>query len=167
MRWIETLGGPFILMEERLAIGWGGHRRSTFPGYESDYEMASRVKGWAALLPVGDGCGIVMWGDALRATLFQSSWGSPVIVRWEYAETEEDVIKHLRNLQVDVFEQGDIEHLVTKTERMMLFDSVHTMDTIEDSIGFTLNPGRHTLRTVEWHPDASTSLVIHSMDPDP
>src|SRR5437899_1012618 len=72
---IDSNGGPLIMLEPKLLPYWGGAdniggvapERLDSVSFEarSDYERASRIRGWIAPLQVFVGPGVVFWGDRL------------------------------------------------------------------------------------------------------
>jgi hypothetical protein len=68
-RWIETYGGPHLLLAEELRFcwrgieGWDDHND---PKDLSDYARACRVKTWLGTLPCNGGTALVLSGDAVQ-----------------------------------------------------------------------------------------------------
>ena len=66
LNWIETTGGPHVLLPEELAPFWRGVEGwfdHLDPTDRSDYARACRVEDWLGLIPCHSGSALVFSGD--------------------------------------------------------------------------------------------------------
>ena len=106
--WVESGGGPLIVIPVEIAHLWRGDGGLGLPDGDlsmvwetvrkhTDYGRACGVDDYLGVLAVGPGECLVL-GDEPLATTFLPNKDGGLIVRWVHAECEEDVV---RAIQVD------------------------------------------------------------------
>src|SRR6476469_9359446 len=106
--WVETLGGPHLVLPKRYAADWEGCSaptrgrtvEATFrcdpSGPATDYDRACDVTGWLGAIRVGGGQALVLSGDRDAAAYYH--WGREhFLLRWIYAESETDLLDHFHD----------------------------------------------------------------------
>ena len=170
--WIESNGGPLILLEGRLLGEWEGTDppsngrvvQASFrwqgEGPATDYDRACDVKGWLGLVPVGDGHGLVLNDEPLPTTVWRPDPADPVmLLRWEYAEIDGDVARHLEDTRGAMWQPWEKELLVKETEPL-LFDSAFPGTEAYERRVVPLPPGPYGIELAHWRPDDLTSLIL-------
>ncbi len=160
VKWIESNGGPLLLLGESLLANWAG-ADGPRPG-PTDYERAAAVRDFVGVVPVDDGYGLVLWGEPLPTT-----WWSRLdavdglFVRWIAAESDEQVNDTLEKLSDDVFVPSKV--FITLTDpNCMLFDSAMPgEDILTPSMKIRLLPGRYRIDTAEYAKPGEIELLLH------
>lgn len=145
------------------------------------------MKGYVGLLTIGGGEGLVL-GDMPMATawwpLATSGGGSEdvagLLVRWMYANSEEDVLRALRREPNITWADGGLT-LRVGTAPLYLFDAAVAGEVLlrgeplieaENTIGavakrdyltLRLATGDYGVETAEYQPDAHTMLILHRL----
>ena len=129
LSWIESGGGPLIVVPASALNGWRGAPVDFDPGDLNtwgDYGRACQVDGYADALDVGDDQALVL-GD--RTGIDHVPAGAALFVRWIYADSEADVIRLIPR----AVETADWEDAGTWTTSgpARLFDSALAGDELE------------------------------------
>jgi Immunity protein 21 len=84
--WLDD-GAIQLALPERLLQHWHG-------GDSSDYERACACSDdWLTRISVGDGLGLALGGDPVRAVVVPEADQSVAIVRWMFAEDEGELVE--------------------------------------------------------------------------
>ncbi|HAV64174.1 MAG TPA: hypothetical protein DCY13_17635 [Verrucomicrobiales bacterium] len=161
MKWIESLGGPLVLLPKSLVSEWGGADLE-HPMEGDDYGRACAVPGYLAEIPVGTGVGLVLWGSPDRTTILETNSGW-ALVRWQYADSEAGMLEcvHANIANAEVLEE--IRHTGTD-ESYQLFDSVYPGNEIEETLELKLAPGVYRVSTRN-HAESRTGFLAHLFEP--
>ena len=89
-KWIDSDGGPLILMEARLAPHWTGVDGK-------DYDRACEVNDYLCVLTVGDGQALV-FGEEPMSTAWLANRNGGTFVRWSYGESQSAVLETLKGI---------------------------------------------------------------------
>jgi immunity protein 21 of polymorphic toxin system len=173
IHWVQSAGGPLLLLTRSLVPEWGGFRRATKQtdaafrwrggGPATDYDRACEVADYTGLIPVGTGDALVL-GDEPLLTCWLPAADGGLLVRWCFADDEQSVLRHLQGL--DGVQFAPTPHILQVAERQhCLFDSaVPGVDlNPEDALPVELDVGSYEVGTVRFQPDASTELLIHRL----
>jgi hypothetical protein len=135
LHWVETLGGPHLVLPEKHAVAWEGGAipsggrvvQASFrcnPGSPAtDYDRACSVEGWLGVIAVGKGMALVLHGDDSIAAYFRTARGQHYLLRWHYAPSETALLDHFQ----DVLPQLQVEHEAVFPHpggKVLLMDSV-------------------------------------------
>jgi hypothetical protein len=173
LRWIDSGGGPLLLVPGELRLAWRGtdipeepvvsRFRWAGPGTPAtDYDRACDVEGYVGIIPVGGGTALVL-GDAPHSTAW---WplrsGGGILVRWEYAPSEERVEAALEELSGLAWEETGLTFRAG-AEPVWLFDSAYAGRRAEECGYLTIPQVRGTYQiAMAWHhPDEETALLLH------
>lgn len=156
VKWIDTLGGPLIVVPAAKAAGWSGDDQGG-----RDYDRACAVGGWLGVLDCDDADALVL-GDEPAMTCCVPAGEGVVIARWIWADSAEDVARALGELPADGFEPEDLTFRVEQSS-LVVFDSVLRGDSIEDCLTIDLPRGAYSASTRTWDPDDTTRLVLHRL----
>lgn len=161
-RWIESGGGPLILLPECLSRSWRGTLGSPHNPISGDYARAARVRDYLGKIVVGNGTGLVLGGDPLPATIIRDDQGL-VIARWVYAASEEAAMVALRRAEALTYVPEAV--LFENTDEVVvLMDAALPGRDLRDSLQVKLPTGTYGVATAEYTPDTETSFVIHRLE---
>ena len=163
LNWINSAGGPLVLLQESLLSHWSGDD-------DSDYDRACRIDDHLGLISVGPGEALVLGDEP-----FQTSWlqlpevPGGTIVRWEYAPSKAAVLRSLSEVQGIVWSETNLVLNIT-SQKLMLFDAAcpgSHPDCMETGCLLVINlePGEYSIKTGRFQPDKETSLILHRLDP--
>jgi hypothetical protein len=165
-RWIDTTGGPHVLLAEELLSHWRGiegafdHRD---PHDLSDYARACRVTSWLGTITCGTGIAVVLSGDAGPIAWMPNAAGhSGFLVQWIGVDDEQQIESALQSEELASLlvspDAETIEFHVGAPGRMRLFDSAESGDDMKgDSLELHLSPGCYRMRAAYY---ASPELMI-------
>jgi len=157
LKWLNSLGGPLILLPEELV----GHWRGMDGG---DYDRACAVDDYVGLVDVNTGTGLVLDDEPLQTCWSALSAESGMLVRWVHADSEASVTNALRNVPASIWEVTRLR-IRTESGKFLLFDSVLSGKEVEDSLLIAVRPGIYAIDSAEYRPDAKTCLILHRLRP--
>ncbi len=150
-RWVETTGGPHILLPVENLISWRGIEgwRDNCPEDRSDYARACRSDHWLSTIPAGDGMAVVLGGDVGPISWVPDFDGKiGVLIQVLASDGDEAVLsllKGLENISSDTTvarEQIDFETGISGT--LVLMDASNAgSEIIDDCQIVALRPGRY------------------------
>lgn len=163
--WLESTGGPLILLEEDLVPYW----RGVLPVSDSsvtDYERACEVSDYLGSIDVASRSAVLFGEQPYSTTWWESrDLGYGIIVRWVCGEDMASVINTLTKFSNSNWEKTDVEFEVTKG-RLVLFDSAFPGTKIETFILVQMPQGSYVGETLHYNPDKDTSLILHRFVPN-
>ncbi len=161
-QWIESGGGPLLLLEEHLLGYWKGFNFSKQnPDFVTDYDIACEIDDYLGVIEVNSGYGLVLGEEPLStAWLPFTETKNGLLVRWMFAENESAVIDALNNLQSLTWQTTDIE-INFSGDKLILFDSACSGSQIDEKIEIEISEGRYSAETAHHQPNKETSLIIH------
>jgi hypothetical protein len=111
---------------------------------------------------VGPGIGLVLSGQP-----YPTSWLPPqersdgVLVRWNFAEDEESIIRTIRNVAKKRW-QGPAVQINVTGDALVLFDAAMPgYDILTPFLRIPMESATYEVRAVTVAPDRQTSLVLH------
>ncbi len=157
LTWLDTLGGPHILVPQSALPNWHGAPMDSSED-EGDYGRACSVKSYIGLIQVGPDNALVMSEPCLTTFLAERR----ALIRWVAANSEDDMVEAACEVMDAQSALGDEELTWTVGETLILFDSAFRHDEIspEEHLRIDLSPGRYQVRaTYVKHPKAELILV--------
>jgi hypothetical protein len=166
--WIESLGGPLILLDRQWLPAWRGYPDPTLPFDEpgTDYARACAIDTALGSLAVGQGCSLVL-GDEPLATAWwpRPEFGGGIVVRWRFAPDEAAVVAALSRLPLVAWARSTFA-LPLPTGRAVIFAAAYGGEAIEASLSLHLTPGTYRADTAEYAPGTEMALLLHRLTPD-
>ncbi len=153
LRYVETEGGPFILLPMELKKAWKGvgdedEDDEDGEASESDYDRAEEFVSTIGVLDVGKGKALVL-GEA-EVTTFRPTEDGGVFVQRVFGDEDADVIAAVeRALASDKWKATKLELPVSGKGKLALFDAAYAYeDADEDEVlPLTLAPGTYVIET--------------------
>lgn len=156
--WLNSSGGPLVVMEEAKAPLWTGAG-----GSPSDYDKACQSVDYTSKLLVHSSEVLVL-GDEPLQTAIATSDDRQLIVRWKWADSESDVRDAIDRLDlgtVDVIEKLVIDW---KDQPLVMFDAAETFDPAQ-CLRFSARSGPNEVSTFICAPSPTISILVHALAP--
>lgn len=163
MTWIESGGGPLVILEHRLRGSWTGIGEGPWePGSGTDYDRACGVSDWIGVVDVGDGAAVVLGAEPARTRVMDVAHGV-LLVRWVHAPIG--------------WQPGNAAALLTQTwERSASWAVASPVQVVQDAafagldedaerLLMDLPPGQYDLLTAEYRPGPEVRMVLHWIRP--
>jgi hypothetical protein len=158
LRWIESGGGPLLVLPSSLLPDWGGTDSPGSGAAATDYDRACDVSEYIGAIAVGEGQGLVLGDMPMPAAWWAESAG--MLVRWMAATSEEAVLEVLRDPSLDPAWEREATFACVDGS-LVLFDSAYPGTGLPPDVArISLTPGRYAVETAVLEGD-DTSLVLH------
>lgn len=159
LTWVESEGGPMIVVEKSLRHLWGGYTNS-------DYENACEVEGYAGLVPFGDpaapGSALAI-NDIPAPTAFMAEFRA--IVQWISSSSDARFVEVVRGgiEFVDTWVDGPV---VQVNGPLAVFDAAlpGTEARADELLLVEIEPAVYQLRTADIESDTGTCARVHKLD---
>jgi hypothetical protein len=174
--WIETDGGPLILLPQRALHEWSGIEtppdrviearfRWGGPGSPAcDYDRACDIDDYLGTIAVGRDEALVL-GDMEMPTAWRAlSSDGGLFIRSMIAIDEQRIDDVVSSLPADIWGEPTVVLNITNTP-LLLFDSACPGPQIDEFLPVALPVGRFRVQTAVFDPDLETSLVLHLVTP--
>ncbi|MFE7977395.1 immunity 21 family protein [Streptomyces shenzhenensis] len=154
VEWVESGGGPLIVVPEAVLPFWAG---ADGEDLATDYDRACEVDGYVGLLPVGDSAALVL-GDEPASTSFLPDHDA--FVRWSAAGSEDELLAGVPAALDAAVWQNEVSWQVPGP--VVLFDSAWpgTATDRTEHLRVPLEPGRYTVRAAHAQPGPETWLGL-------
>lgn len=159
MDWIESGGGPLVLLPASKAGLWRGAS-----GAGLHYELACSVQAYAGVVPWEDVDVLVLDDAPLRAAVTVGEAGV-LIVRWAYASNEEVVLESLRRIDWQRLAATERHVLAAIEKPYVLIDSAEPGAEASAALDVQLRSGAWEVLTFEYAPTADLGLILHAIRP--
>ena len=158
MKWVESGGGPLIVVPEQDLSSWNG----IHPGQgeqQSDYDLACLGKEDLFIVEKANAQILVLGDEPFRTTWWPAEKGL-LLVRWIYAESEQAVASYLEDLGTQELRREQILSFSTPG-RCLLFDSAEPGDDIRgDTLVLPLRAGTYRVGSCIVSPSEDLSLSV-------
>lgn len=161
--WIESGGGPLILMPSGLLSRWRGTPMSAQDAIAGDYARATEVREYIGKISVGSGEALVLGGEPLPASIGPLGEEELVIIRWIQAKDDQsaDTAVDIASAASCVPEGFLFENV---GEDLVLFDSAFPGNDAREVLRTRLQEGTYVVGTAEVRPDSETHLLVHKLE---
>lgn len=165
-RWINSTGGPLILIDEVILPKWKGSSgtESNNLGFETDYESACEVNDYIGSIYVDNSKVLVFGDEPMTSTWFQISKSEGFIVRIEYANSEDEVETFLRKIPPNQEWQNTGVEIIFQTGNLVLMDSSNSYEQLEEKLLIKTEPGKYNIQTQFYKPTEDISLLLHRLN---
>ena len=168
--WVESNGGPLLLLPEKLLSLWSGtevptdrHVEAVFRwhggGPASDYDRACDVNEYVGILTVGAGWGLVIGDEPLPTCWISTDWGG-LLARSVYAEDDGAADGALESFPLELPWERRGEFSAVSSP-LRLFDSADPGgDLLMPSTLVDLQPGSYDVAWARYEPNAETAFTF-------
>jgi hypothetical protein len=180
MQWVQSGGGPLIVIPVEIAHHWRGDGGLGLPDGDlsivwetvrdhTDYGRGCGMDDYLGILEVGPGRCLVLGDEPMATTFFPIEEGG-VFVRWIYAENEEDVVRAVRSVPESLWERFPQTFDVGKAG-LLLLDSACPGDDLRPPLAkgiyswmkLSVPNGTYQVYTADYEPDDRTHLILHRL----
>jgi len=166
LHWIESTGGPLLLLEGGLLDHWHGAFGNG--GGMTDYDRACEVADYVEILEVGKGYGLVLGEEPFATTWWPSDQGAKgFLVRWVCAEDEAQICAALNSFSLDSNWQSTDVNFEIHHGQLILFDSSCIGTAIDAFLTIEIPRGSYVVETLHYTPSDELSLILHRFVPRP
>lgn len=168
LQWIESAGGPLILLPQASLADWSGYNPDeelsgevTIPG-TTDYERACAValEGLLGLVQVADIQALVLGDEPMSTAWHPTGPAGGLLIRWVYGDDINAVPSYVTDLDAVIWTLSGITLTVTN-QPYYLFDSAWAGQETTERLEITLTEGRYEIDTGIAHPANRTELLLH------
>lgn len=163
LKWIESAGGPLVVMAESEAVNWKGLGPSTSVPSTTDYDRACDVHDEIGIISLGVALVIVL-GDEPDRTAVLPSDDAIFILRWRWALSEQSLLFGLFP-EIDRLKFDETEVYSATPGRHLLFDSACDGSEPVDCLSVVLDATQYVIGTALFEPDTSTCVLVHRLRP--
>lgn len=163
-RWISSLGGPLILMDQSASANWGGDRKkdTSFSqvGLKTDYDRVCEVVDYVERIAVDGNQALVLGDLPSDTTWIRTNSKELVLVRWIWAEHEDHVLNTLTDFQDDQpwVDTGIV--IFFASGELILFDSVYAGNEMTDFLKIRTESGNFRVSTLSYQPTEQLNLFM-------
>lgn len=158
-RWIDTTGGPHIIIEEKLRSKWRGVENS-------HYEKACEVDGYQGYIML-DGISAVILGDMPGSAKFYSTDQSNFsCVCWVAADSEKEVEEKYFGVGNALPPDAETMQVEFDSGQIALFDSSYPGDEADIAV-LTIQPGRYNVYSfpiLESTDEGTLIIIVHRFE---
>ncbi len=163
LAWIESGGGPLVLMAEGVRAAWRGQHPTPGRSDATDYARACGVHEDVGVIPLGEAHVVVLGDEPDRTALLPHS-GDVFILRWRWAPSGPTLLSAL---------MGEIQRLAydesvafrTRPGRHVLFDSAYEGANPDTCLVVDLDVDHYIIGTALFAPDAGVCALVHRLRP--
>ena len=163
IHWIESNGGPYILMGIRAASMWRathGISVESRDGCVDDYQCVCGIGGYAGVMHSGDNAILVIDDLPNDLAVYLNTDSEAVFVKWIGAESEEKIWAALDAEKELSFKRLDFELQITESE-LVIFDSSDLLDDAgENKLYLNLLPGFYSVEVLDYEPHDEMMLQL-------
>jgi hypothetical protein len=158
-KWISSAGGPLVCMEQTLAFHWKGEDQSKY----SDYRCACNISDYLGVLPVHKGFSLVLGDMPLETAIYLEKHCMQMIIRVFYKNPDINLVNNIENIDRSISDRPKENLEFTfNSSSIVIFDSaLPGNDIVNDSLKFSIMPGRYGIETHLLNPDPQTSMLVH------
>ncbi|MBX3442380.1 MAG: hypothetical protein KF774_08225 [Planctomyces sp.] len=170
-RWIESGGGPLILIPAKALADWKGDSQDDDSDCEfTDYGRACQVYEYVGVVDCGPRQAAVVVAEPGPTTWLPFGFSGGVIAKWTYAPGRDEAdaallrLKDPGVLKSIRWDLGSVE-VEVDCDTMLLFDSALDRERLraEDCFEIPVVPGRVKVGAAIYEPTSDLSFVLHSV----
>jgi hypothetical protein len=166
LKWVESSGGPLILLDADLLEQWGGVSAEGDSASGSDYDLACSVNDYLGRIAFRDRDALVLDDEPLPTAWYEmGEVAHGLLVRWVHADDEASAVAALSDLQGLEWEAADFEVHFSQNNQVLFDAACDASEVGKDLLRLTLPMGRYRVETAHLAPDPKTSLLLHRFVP--
>lgn len=162
LKWIESGGGPLVLVAKPLISEWLGTKGSKDADSLTDYQRACSVGEEIGTTSLCGSEVLVLGDEPDRTALIGISPKELLIVRWRWAESEESLVSGLI-AEVDRLPFAQSGAFSTIAGEHLLFDSACSGADTEQSLSTVMEATECIVETASFEPDKSMFALVHRL----
>lgn len=170
LRWIESSGGPLLLLSFANLTAWSGHTGSLkrnidgLNGAESDYERACAVEDYLGMIAIADGYGIVLAEEPMATAWRPESSSEGILIRWVFGEDQERLPQYLSHIDEEIWRPTGIS-LKVGEDPLYLFDAAWPGAKVaeHEHLTLSLDAGNYRFDTGTLRIGDKTELILHRL----
>jgi hypothetical protein len=157
MRWIESAGGPLVLVPRSALHEW----RGVAQGGDA-YEAACAVADYVGAIQ-WRGIGAIVFNDAPLSTTVVKDEDVTMAIRWIYAPNEFSILELLPRLRADLHMRTPDEVVFSefREPEYILFDAGADGANLAEGLSVELVPGGYSIQTYVFKPSEDLGLLVH------
>ena len=163
LTWIESGGGPLVLMAEGACVHWRGQQPSHELPETTDYARACSVQGDVGVIALG-GAQVVVMGDEPDRTALLPRSGGLLILRWRWAPSEQTLLSALMG-EIDRMAFDEPVAFRTRPGRHVMFDSACKGREPGACLVVDLDADHYAIGTAVFEPDPGICVLVHRLRP--
>jgi hypothetical protein len=183
MQWINSAGGPLILISEKSYKKWSGtfsrelylqnefiEAKNLLSPEESDYGKACSIPDFIGTVDLIGETAIILGDEPLSTTVFESLGSNLIVIaRCYYTNDEQLDEKKLKSIDLNTVGDWTLDHRVTiHSEAHLLFDSAFSgylvdYDNIEHML-VSLAKGDCAIWSAEYSPSEESKYLLHKFE---
>jgi hypothetical protein len=179
LQWIQSTGGPLILISEKGYKSWSGilSRTAYLNGRmeeagdflnpeETDYGKACLVDDYTGLVDIGAEKALIFGDEPLLTTAFFSLDHSLIVARCYYGASEATVDKFLHAFVPNSIDSWELATTFDAySSQHYLFDAANCADNMDENsknyLSLNIKQGKYQVWTSVYAPDEQTKLLLH------
>lgn len=181
IQWINSNGGPLILLSKHLLKFWMGYylphpsipdtlispyvvtikelTELQLQDVKTDYDRACEIKEYIAPLPIKNEVALILGDESCPTSWWPEPTGG-VIVRLQYTDNTETILYNLTTLPAHIWDQEPF-YFYVPDKILVLFDATDHGNQLSESIEIKLETGTYQIFTAIYSPNTETSLILH------
>ena len=178
--WIQTSGGPLILIDSEVVEFWSGilERSSYLQGnghlstdfmdpLEADYGKACSINDYLGIVNIEKQNALVFGDEPLSTTIVHSSNYEATISQWVYGEKESE--QALQTVDFSALNWGFNEVIKFSSSEQYLFDaaidgrSLVAKDNGTFFLKMNLSPREYQVFSTFYEPDSQTRFILYKL----
>lgn len=160
MSWIDTTGGPLILISRITARVWNKNDDA-----ESDYDKACSVEDHIGIVEKAGEQVLVLGDEPLLTTIMKRN-AEILIARWNYYSEDTKIAeRHIADVDLDDLLWEKFTDFPITADEYLLMDASLIFEELneESSIIIAIEPGKYNVWTAHYNPDSQTSFALHRL----
>jgi hypothetical protein len=158
MKWINSAGGPLVLIPRSALIRWRG--AADGHGVGTDYDAACAVSSYAGVIH-RHGVDILILNDEPLQTTAVATEDAVFLVRWMYAPNESAVLASLRDIRGRLGPPCERASLASVECEYVLLDAASTGSSAGDRLDVVFGFCPERVETHVWKPETDVGLLVH------
>lgn len=160
LEWIESNGGPLLVLPVAVLGAW----RGTSGSEPTDYDRARATASYTGLLMAAGIEALVLWGEPLPTAWLPTHRGG-VLARWIYAPSDAAVAAALAELQDDLLWEAALVWQVVASPLLVIDSAEEGDELLGPHLTLELALGYYRVETNWYRPSEEVSLLLHRLTP--